>query len=680
MPLPAGVTTCAVTVSAPIDVTGAAQPLTVKITPSQSLLWVATGQIIESFEVAVAGGTIDLPHVDQAGFRNLAGEAITGWSYRVQRIVGVDNRHSEFSFQVFTGQTAVDLDLIPRGVSSVPAVTPMAVVTSVNGQIGAVVLDLDDAAAWDDITGKPATFPPSTHAHPTSDITGFNAAVDARIPALDADLTTIGGLDSTQSGVIASDGAGWLRKTYAALKTALGLVKSDVGLPNVDNTADTAKPVSTAQAAADAAVVASSAQRASNLSDLASASTARTNLGLGTAAVVNTGTGASDAILGNDARLTDTRTPTAHAASHASAGSDTLTLAESQVTNLTSDLAAKANVLTRTAVKTANYTAALWDLVPCDTSGGAFTLTLPAASGGKGRIAVKLVTAGNTLNLALTGADKFNATGGATTGTLTLTNQGILAESDGSGIWTVTADDIPLTGLDARYEAHDADLTTIAALTPTNDDVVQRKSGAWANRTILQLRTDIGITPAPYTPASDQWQNPANMVTATAGTPASGTVYLMPTDVGPGSLVVKGLGVNVSTAAVLGPATIVVTLGIYKDTGSGGLPDLTQLLGSGTVDPTTTGIKYVAFGSPITLTPGRYWAAVLYVATGTPTTAPVFTTLNSVVSTMPLAAATAPGQSARAHSITGMSALPTTSQTLVPHTSSAAPIVAIRAN
>lgn len=43
------------------------------------------------------------------------------------------------------------------------------------------------------------------------------------------------------------------------------------------------------------------------------------------------------------AALTDARTPTAHAASHQSGGSDALTLAQSQVTNLTTDLAAKAN-------------------------------------------------------------------------------------------------------------------------------------------------------------------------------------------------------------------------------------------------------------------------------------------------------------------------------------------------
>lgn len=37
----------------------------------------------------------------------------------------------------------------------------------------------------------------------------------------------------------------------------------------------------------------------------------------------------------------------------------------------------------------------------------------------------------------------------------------------------------------------DLDLTTIAGLTPTNDDVIQRKAGAWVNRTPAQLKTDL---------------------------------------------------------------------------------------------------------------------------------------------------------------------------------------------
>ncbi|MFE9844686.1 hypothetical protein [Streptomyces goshikiensis] len=68
--------------------------------------------------------------------------------------------------------------------------------------------------------------------------------------------------------------------------------------------------------------------KTSNLSDLTSTSTARTNLGLGTAAVANIGTGAGTAAAGNDTRFTDARTPTAHKASHATGGSDVLSPAD----------------------------------------------------------------------------------------------------------------------------------------------------------------------------------------------------------------------------------------------------------------------------------------------------------------------------------------------------------------
>lgn len=40
----------------------------------------------------------------------------------------------------------------------------------------------------------------------------------------------------------------------------------------------------------------------------------------------------------------------------------------------------------------------------------------------------------------------------------------------------------------------DSDLTAIAALTGTNDNVIQRKSGAWTERTMAQLATDLSAT------------------------------------------------------------------------------------------------------------------------------------------------------------------------------------------
>lgn len=48
------------------------------------------------------------------------------------------------------------------------------------------------------------------------------------------------------------------------------------------------------------------------------------------------------------------------------------------------------------------------------------------------------------------------------------------------------------SALDAK-QALDSDLTAIAALTPTNDDVLQRKAGAWTNRTVAQFKSDLSL-------------------------------------------------------------------------------------------------------------------------------------------------------------------------------------------
>lgn len=45
-----------------------------------------------------------------------------------------------------------------------------------------------------------------------------------------------------------------------------------------------------------------------------------------------------------------------------------------------------------------------------------------------------------------------------------------------------------------NVEAWDADLDAIKDLTPTNDDFIQRKAGAWTNRTVAQVSTDLGLT------------------------------------------------------------------------------------------------------------------------------------------------------------------------------------------
>jgi hypothetical protein len=76
---------------------------------------------------------------------------------------------------------------------------------------------------------------------------------------------------------------------------------------------------------------------------------------------------------------------------------------------------------------------------------------------------------------------------------------------------TLVAGDIP--DLSSTYQPLDADLTAIAALAPTNDDVIQRKAGAWVNRSLAQLSTDLNLS---GTNTGDQTSVSGNAGTATA--------------------------------------------------------------------------------------------------------------------------------------------------------------------
>lgn len=68
------------------------------------------------------------------------------------------------------------------------------------------------------------------------------------------------------------------------------------------------------------------------------------------------------------------------------------------------------------------------------------------------------------------------------------TDTGKLKIGDGATAWAVLG-----YALATIYQALDADLTAIAGLTPSNDDIIQRKAGAWTNRTMSQLKTDLAL-------------------------------------------------------------------------------------------------------------------------------------------------------------------------------------------
>lgn len=78
----------------------------------------------------------------------------------------------------------------------------------------------------------------------------------------------------------------------------------------------------------------------------------------------------------------------------------------------------------------------------------------------------------------------------------------------------------------AASQPLDPDLTAIAGLSPSNDDVIQRKAGAWTNRTLAQLAADLAAISGVdlRTGATIAFDAPAIYNTPTS--PSSGTVTL----------------------------------------------------------------------------------------------------------------------------------------------------------
>jgi len=127
--------------------------------------------------------------------------------------------------------------------------------------------------------------------------------------------------------------------------------------------------------------------------------------------------------------------------------------------------------LNPTAVKTANYNAAVNDFVPVNTTSGAIVITLPTTPADQSQIGIKHIIQGGTniVTINAGGSDVFNKAGGSTSLTLPLVNQGLLLLYK-SGIWYVVSDDLPLSALDTRYTVSPAFTGTPTAPTPSAND------------------------------------------------------------------------------------------------------------------------------------------------------------------------------------------------------------------
>ena len=149
MSIPAAVTTATVHHDAPVSFGGEPGRVMARFTPSATLIWEDTGTPLASFFDAVSPENgapleIDLPHTDQSGFVDGSGNTLENWHYSVKIWYFKDGQNISLpsrDFQLSSGQTSVDLALIPWGEAVDPTVAPMAFVTSINGQTGDVEVD-----------------------------------------------------------------------------------------------------------------------------------------------------------------------------------------------------------------------------------------------------------------------------------------------------------------------------------------------------------------------------------------------------------------------------------------------------------------------------------------------------------------------------------------------------------
>lgn len=199
------------------------------------------------------------------------------WTYTViENLIGGGGRTYDIDIPISAKLSGIDMSdiapLPPNLGNPTAFVTLSAFEDYVNSHEGG-------ATDWTQITNKPTTFAPSAHTHTQTDITGLNTTLSGK-----ADTTALTthtnntanphNVTKSQVGLANVDNTSDSAKPIStATQTALNLkadasgltghtgdtnnphavTKTQVGLPNVDNTSDLAKPVSTAtQAALDA--------------------------------------------------------------------------------------------------------------------------------------------------------------------------------------------------------------------------------------------------------------------------------------------------------------------------------------------------------------------------------------------------------------------------------------------
>lgn len=354
--------------------------------------------------------------------------------------------------------------------------------------------------------------------------------IGQHVQGYSANLTIIGDLATTNTNIIQSVSGVWSSRTPAQVKSTMGLVKADVGLGSVDNTADADKPVSTAtQAALDgkqnsdsdlSAIAALSPANNDVIQRKSGAWTNRTPAQLKTDLALVKG----DVGLGNVDNTSDANKPVSTATQTALNGK-----ANSSHTHTTADITDFISgnfVLSPTATKTANYSILANEYVPVDTSasGGAVTLTLPNNPADGTLAGVYILNVGQNISLAAAGAGEFFYNGSGTT-TVPLYNS---SNYVGVSVWRYrSAGDfwylVSFNALPSSTDIFDASTIGREILTAGSADAIKTALSINAPRV---GSTASSATPQPSWDSHDQYNVTALAVNAVlaapSGTPVDG--------------------------------------------------------------------------------------------------------------------------------------------------------------
>lgn len=230
MALPDGIQTVKITASTGFLADGANATAKAYVRPLHRVIHIATGSpllpIMVEARAAGEGIEMDIPNDSQTGFIDGSGHAVTGWGYEITVRHSLDDGKTVDTVSknvTFTpGQTTVDFDLVPTGLEPIDPVTgDFAVVTTINGLTGDVILEGGGGpSSWDELTGKPDSYPPSAHGHEIVDIEGLTDALDGAGVTSYNDLTDKPAIPTTPGDIGAQPFGDYVSSTDARLADA----------------------------------------------------------------------------------------------------------------------------------------------------------------------------------------------------------------------------------------------------------------------------------------------------------------------------------------------------------------------------------------------------------------------------------------------------------------------------